>query len=182
MALGGGPETGGVLKDEIERLHAASYAWALGCCRWNAEEAEEVLQTVYLKILEGRARFEGRSSLKTWLFAVIRRTAAEGRRRRWLRALALGRWATARPGPAPLPDPEAQLKHAESSRALLAALRALSARQRDVLHLVFYQDLTIDEAALVLGIAGGTARRHYERGKELLRRRLAEEDGDERRA
>ena len=36
-------------------------------------EAEEVLQTVYLKIFEGNARFRGESSLKTWLFAVIRK-------------------------------------------------------------------------------------------------------------
>ena len=35
-----------------------------------------MLQSVYLAILEGRARFGGRSKLRTWLFAVIRRTAA----------------------------------------------------------------------------------------------------------
>src|SRR2546423_8786391 len=63
-------------KAELERLHSASFGWALNCCRRDATEAEEVLQTVYLKILEGRARFRGESSLKTWLFAVIRKTAA----------------------------------------------------------------------------------------------------------
>ena len=163
---------GGPTSVEIERLHPSSFGWALGCCRWDREEAEEVLQAVYLKVFEGRARFEGRSSVKTWLFAVIRKTAAERRRRRWLRSLAFGRWAVTRPNPAPASDPEALLGHSDSSRALLAALRTLSSRQRDLLHLVFYQDLTIDEAARVLGIAKGTARRHYDRGKERLRRTL----------
>ncbi len=64
------------LKAELEQLHSASFGWALNCCRRDADEAEEVLQTVYLKILEGKARFRGESSLKTWLFAVIRKTAA----------------------------------------------------------------------------------------------------------
>lgn len=168
MAPGSGPMS----KLELERLHPASFGWALGCCRWDREEAEEVLQAVYLKILEGRARFDGRSSVKTWLFAVIRKTAADRRRRRWLRSLALGRWALAGPSPAPVSDPEALLGQSDECRALRAALRSLSSRQRDLLHLVFYQDLTIDEAARVMGITNGTARRHYERGKERLRRTL----------
>src|SRR4030095_5461673 len=77
------------LKAELERLHSASFGWALSCCRRDRTEAEEVLQTVYVKILEGKARFSGESSLKTWLFAVIRKTAATEYRRRLLRSLRL---------------------------------------------------------------------------------------------
>src|SRR6267378_5785867 len=77
------------LKAELETLHSASFGWALSCCRRDHTEAEEVLQTVYLKILEGKARFGGESSLKTWLFAVIRKTAATEYRRRLLRSFRL---------------------------------------------------------------------------------------------
>src|SRR5258708_12454947 len=73
-------------KAELERLHGCSFGWALSCCRRDATEAEEVLQTVYLKIFEGKARYRGESSLKTWLFAVIRKTAATEYRRRLLRS------------------------------------------------------------------------------------------------
>jgi RNA polymerase sigma-70 factor (ECF subfamily) len=55
----------------------------------------------------------------------------------------------------------------------------LSPRQRDVLHLVFYQEMTIEEAARVLHIPLGTARTHFERGKRKLRQQLA--DSGERR-
>jgi RNA polymerase sigma-70 factor (ECF subfamily) len=52
---------------------------------------------------------------------------------------------------------------------LESALRRLSPRQAEVLHLVFYQELTIQEAADVVGLPVGTARTHYERGKARMR-------------
>jgi DNA-directed RNA polymerase specialized sigma24 family protein len=49
----------------------------------------------------------------------------------------------------------------------------LPSRQRDVLHLVFYQEMTVEEAADVLGVSVGTARTHFARGKGRLREILA---------
>jgi RNA polymerase sigma-70 factor (ECF subfamily) len=160
-------------------MHQASFGWALWCCDHRREEAEEVLQSAYLKVLEGSARFGGESTLRTWFFAVIRRTAAERRRRRWMRERLLERWFTESPERGAEPDPERAAALSETSRALLEALGDLSPRQREVLHLVFYQEMTIEEAARVLGISLGTARTHFERGKSQLRRRYAA--GEERR-
>ncbi|MGZ3502550.1 MAG: RNA polymerase sigma factor [Gemmatimonadaceae bacterium] len=87
------------LKRELERAHADCFGWAMACCRRDRDDAEEVLQTVYLTVLDGRAR---------------------------------------------------------------------AARQREVLQLVFYHDLTVDEAATVMGVSVGSARTHYARGKARL--------------
>lgn len=78
------------LHQQLEQLHTLSYGWALNCCGSNPNDAEDILQTVYQRIFEGRARYHGRSAFKTWLFAVIRYTAAGERRRRWIRLLRLG--------------------------------------------------------------------------------------------
>ena len=167
------------LEPRLEALHAASFAWTLACCDGRREEAEEVLQTTYLEILEGRARFNGGSSLKTWLFAVIRRTAANRRRRRWYRKLLLARWAEGRHDDrAAGPTPEDELRQAQQRRRIRRGLEAVSKRQRQVLELVFYHDLSVRQAAGVLGVGLGTARVHYERGKKALSRALREEDGN----
>ena len=157
------------LEGEMEKLHRTSYAWALGCCRRDREEAEDVLQDTYLKILDGRARFAGGSSFKTFLFGVIRRTASEHRRRAWLRRLRLDSWSRSAAG---TPEPPAGFE-ARLSR-LPASLAGLAPRQREVLELVFGHDLTIEEASRALGISVGSARVHYERGKKRLRQSLGE--------
>ena len=82
------------LRGELERLHSASFGWALWCCDHQRDEAQEVLQTAYLKVIDQRASFDENSSLRTWFFGVIRRTAAERRRRQWVRGQLLERWWT----------------------------------------------------------------------------------------
>ena len=158
------------LEGELERLHRAGYAWALACCRRDREEAEDVLQETYVKILGGKARFAGGSSFKTFLFGVIRRTSAEHRRRDWLRELRLAAWSRSAVE-APVAPAGAEERHSR----LQAALAGLATRQREVLGLVFGHDMTIEEAARTLGISTGSARTHYERGKKRLRGTLGEE-------
>jgi RNA polymerase sigma-70 factor (ECF subfamily) len=163
------------LAQELERLHPASFSWALSCCRRDREEAEEVLQTTYLKVLEGRARFDGRSSFKTFLFGVIRRTAAEQRRRRAMHALWLARWGHAAKGNGG--QGEAADPSGDRLRRLDSALVQLPRRQREVIELRLQHEMTIEEAAGALSISIGSARVHFARAKERLRRLLGEEDG-----
>jgi RNA polymerase sigma-70 factor (ECF subfamily) len=166
------------LRAALEQHHAESYGWALCCCRRDPARAEEALQRTYLKVLEGAARYHGRGLFKTWLFAVIRRTAADERRRDLLRRLRLVRYsrdardAAGQATPAP-PDAD------DLRAAFLSALDALPARQRQVLQLLFYHELTLAEAAEVMRVSVGSARTHYDRGKKALRKRLQEQTSDE---
>ena len=162
----------GEVERELERLHTASFGWALWCCRQRREEAEEVLQTAYVKVLEGRARFSGESSFRTWLFGVVRHTALEQRRRRWLREALLLKWFADRPAP-PEYGPETAMQAGDRSQELRQVLATLPQRQREVLHLVFYQEMTVAEAAQAMNVSLGTARTHFERGKSRLRQMLA---------
>src|SRR5229473_1077638 len=157
---------GAGLRDALEAHHVESYGWALSCCWRRRDEAENVLQLVYVKVLSGKAVFDGKSSFKTWLFAVIRKTAAHEYRMELLRTLRLSQIPKLlyREPPREQHGVEIQLKE---------ALGKLPARQREVLQLVFYHDHSIVEAAKVMGVGIGSARTHYERGKKQMRRRLA---------
>ena len=162
------------LKRQLERAHADCFGWAMACCGRDRDDAEEVLQTVYLKVLDGRAHYDGRSSFRTWLFGVIRLTAASERRKAWLRGLLLereaGRWKQESGiiAPDPFAPPDANAEHESRRNGLRHALGHLAKRQREVLQLVFYHDLTVEEAAAVMHVSVGSARTHYARGKANL--------------
>jgi RNA polymerase sigma-70 factor (ECF subfamily) len=132
---------------------------------------EDVLQTVYLNVLEGKAQFDGRSALKTWLFAVIRKTAAAEQRRRITWGFRF-RFFKETEDPESDESVEVSIYASEARAVFRRALARLPRRQQEVLHLVFYQDLTLEETAEALGISVGSVRTHYDRGKKRLRNEL----------
>jgi RNA polymerase sigma-70 factor, ECF subfamily len=167
--------------DELEarlcELHAASFGWACACCGWNETDAEDVLQTTYVKVISGRARYGGRSTFRTWLFGVIRHTAREHARRARVHHERAERLAVELAGSeAHISQAGDPAERAERAGMLREALDALPHRQREVLHLVFYEDMTIREAAEVMEVSIGSARVHYDRGKKRLRAILSDKD------
>lgn len=159
------------LAENLEALHADAFGWALHCCGGDHSRAEEVLQNAYLKMARGNARRTGGSSFKTWWFGIIRLTAHEELRRQRYRDSLLGKlWLQLRgDGYDPRPTPARQMEQDEQTLQLRTALSQLPARQAEVLHLVFYQDLSLSETAAVMKIGLGSVRQHYERGKARLR-------------
>jgi RNA polymerase sigma-70 factor (ECF subfamily) len=112
--------------------------------------------------------------LRTWLFAVIRKTAVTEHRKTLLRAVT----AVVVPRADNDRDPIVELERSEMQRRFQEALERLPARQRETLHLVFYQELSLSEAAQVMEVSVGSVRRHYERGKKRLREILDKEEID----
>ncbi|MFQ5436037.1 MAG: RNA polymerase sigma factor [Anaerolineae bacterium] len=161
--------TGVELKVRLETHHQAAFGWALGCCAQDPVEAEDVLQTVYLKILQGRARYEGESEFKTWLFAVIRKTAADARRRRGRHLFRLSQYHDHIATRQVTENPGVEREQPDIQTVFRRILAALPRRQREVLHLVFYHELTLQQTAKVLGISIGSVRTHYDRGKKRVR-------------
>ncbi|GMR15422.1 MAG: hypothetical protein BMS9Abin30_1050 [Gammaproteobacteria bacterium] len=159
------------IERELEQLHHESFAWALACCGRNPSDAEDVLQTTYLKVLDGSARYAGRSTFRTWLFGVIRRTAAS-KWRNFVNRDRLLRVFFQHQHEAIVPGVDTSLEYPANADRLVQALRLLSQRQREVLQLVFYHGMTIEEAANTLGIGVGSARTHYARGKRSLANKL----------
>lgn len=146
------------LEKIIEELHHEAYFWSRQCCGFDDELSKDILQQVYLKILEGKAKFDEKSKVKTWLFSVIRFTASEWRKKENnLMRLEEG---------FDIPENDAPLV-AESHEELI---QLLPLRQKEVLLLVFYHSLTLEKAAEVMEISIGSVRTHYDRGKTNLKK------------
>lgn len=140
-------------------------------------EAENVLQAAYLKVLEGKAKFDRRSSFKTWIFGVIRRTAAEEPRRGFLYRLGLTKYGRSAIQTLQKESADETIYRSQIQTLFRKALASLSRRQQEVLQLVFYHDLNLEEAAEIMGVSIGSARKHYDRGKKHLRQCMEESGG-----
>ena len=146
--------------------------------------AEEVVQDTWLAVVRGVERFEGRSSLKTWLFHILlnRARTAGGRERRAGTAAVEGDRFTWYGGWAE--PPESWSERAEDRvTAEKLALRVhellldLPAAQRQVVLLRDVEGLPAHEVAALCGVSDGNQRVLLHRGRTQLRRMLAKEMG-----
>jgi len=149
--------------------------------------AEEATQEAWIGLLRGLDRFEGRASLKTWLYAILvnRARTSGAREHRHLpldptdpavspdRFDARGAWAE------PLTPWESDVDDrvvAESwGPTLRAAVDALPGRQRDVVLLRDVEGLTAEDVCAVLEITEGNQRVLLHRGRSRLRTMLEDE-------
>ena len=158
-----------ITEQALAAIHDEVFCWALSRCRHDRMMAEDLVQQAYVELLSGRARFNGRSSLKTFVFSVVQNLASSRLRRLATRL----RFVQAHRREEP-----ATVEHApEQHREVWNAVKALPDRQRDVVELVFCRELTVEQSALVMGVSVGTARVHYDRAKKALRRHLETNDG-----
>jgi RNA polymerase sigma-70 factor (ECF subfamily) len=143
----------------------------------DVEEARDVSQEVFLQVFRTLARFQGRSTLKTWIYRIAvnqcynRRRWWRRRRREHLVSLDLlapcdEARLTARGGP------EQDYESAERTRRVQRALQALPFPQRTVLLLREVEGLSCEQVAEAVGIAVGTVKSRLSRAREMLRREL----------
>jgi RNA polymerase sigma-70 factor, ECF subfamily len=130
----------------------------------NSAEAEEIMQDAFLALWERWDRVGSMDDPTGYLY----RTAMNVFRKRHRRAmLAVRRVLTLAPSGEPFSEIEEQ-------QDLVAALVALTPRQRAALVLVDILDYSSEEAGKTLGITAGTVRGLASRGREVLRRQVSE--------
>jgi RNA polymerase sigma-70 factor, ECF subfamily len=142
--------------------------------------AQEAVQDTWMGVVRGIDRFEGRSSLKTWLFRILANQARSARPREpsnvTMEALHAvdpsrfdpnGQWAD--PLERWVDESDNRLDAATLSPILRAALDDLPPRQRQVVMLRDIEGLTNDEVCTVLEISSGNQRILLHRGRSSLR-------------
>ncbi len=132
--------------------------------------AEDLISEVFLDIWRQAGRFEGRSSVTTWMLAIARFKALSTLRRRPDEELDEENTAAIEDGS---DDPEIALEKKDKSALIRNCLADLSAQHREIIDLVYYHDKSVEEVALIVGIPENTVktRMFYARKKlaELLK-------------
>lgn len=133
-------------------------------------EASDVTQEVFLEIWRAAARFEGRSSPRTWIFGIARNKAVD-RMRRGAREASVPDPDTEIPDEAP--DPETIAVRASDAARLRTCISGLSDTHRSAIHLAFYEELPYAEIATIEGVPIGTIKTRVLHAKRLLMHCLA---------
>jgi RNA polymerase sigma-70 factor, ECF subfamily len=176
-----------VFSDLVERWGGMMLRLALSHVQ-NRAIAEEVVQEAWLTVLRSIERFEGRSSLRTWLLGIVvnlARSRARWERRRipatsdtsasvvesmrfppanhcrWLH-----HWAVE---PLPWGTPEEHLLAEETRQVILDAIEALPTAQRDVLVLRDVEGFTSQDVCNILGLSDTNQRVLLHRARSRVR-------------
>ena len=180
----------GVFMELVDRHQASLLKVALTYVG-NPATAEEVVQETWVGILEGLARFEGRSSLKTWIFGILLNCIRK-RRDRDARGPAMSpfdddlfsrepavdprRFGSDRHWSAPPASwavrPDDRLLSRETLAQVAAAILAFPPNQRAVITLRDVEGLSAMEACNVLSISETNQRVLLHRARSRVRRAL----------
>jgi RNA polymerase sigma-70 factor (sigma-E family) len=139
------------------------------CGDWH--RAQDAVSTALSKLYAAWGRASRADNLDAYVHRILTRSLADEARRPWRRE----RTVAALPEPAgDQPDTGAEkIDEIEDRLELRELLAALPPRQRAVLVLRYYQDLSVDETADALGISAGAVRQLSFRAVHALRDRLA---------
>ncbi len=133
--------------------------------------AEDILAEVFFDVWRQAGRFEGRSSVSTWLLSIARFKALSHVRRRKEESLD-DDYAASLVDQAD--DPEIDVAKRDKGLALRKCLEALSTEHREMIDLVYYHEKSVEEVAQIVGVPAATVktRLFYARQKlsEILKR------------
>lgn len=135
------------------------------------DAAEDLVQEALARAARGWRSFGGRSAFRTWLFQIAVNVFRDGLRARAAAPRRDGNEPADRPDPR-APDPPAEAAAGELGRLVAGFVSALPPRQREVLVLVAYENLSPGEAAAVLGLTPQNVRTNLHLARERLREQL----------
>jgi len=130
--------------------------------------AEEIAQDAFVSLHErwGGLRDPGKA------VAYLRQSVVNGARSALRHRGVVDRFLRRQPAPATMPSAETGAMSAQTYAEVLAAVRALPARQREALVLRYYGDLSEAQTAEAMGVSPGAVKSHTSRALAALRRTM----------
>lgn len=132
----------------------------------NKPDADDVYQDVFFKLFRSNPQLDSEEHLKAWLIRTTTHTSVNLLRSAWRRYF--------QPMPENYDAPDMSFANDDRLSDLRNALIRLPEKQRIVIHLYYYEQLSTEEIAKILGEKSSTVRSHMKRGRERLKSLLTE--------
>lgn len=137
----------------------------------NNQDAEDVVQETFYQLIKTGKEFESHAHEKAWLIKVTMNGCRKIWRSAWYRHTeAMPEWELAAQG-----NMEQETLEKEKRRELLLAVMKLPRKYREVIHLFYFQEMSIREICMVTERKESTVTSQLTRGRELLKKKLREE-------
>ncbi|GEO98663.1 sigma-70 family RNA polymerase sigma factor [Methylobacterium haplocladii] len=137
----------------------------------DATQAEDLMSDVFFDVWQQAARFEGRSSVSTWMLSIARFKALSHLRKRPHHALEP---ETAEAIADEADTPEILLQKVGKAEVIRRCLADLSLEHREVIDLVYYHERSVDEVAEIVGVPTGTVKTRLFHARKRLSDKLTE--------
>jgi len=136
------------------RHNVRVYRFVLRSLR-DATAAEDIVSQVFLDVWRTAGQFEGRSQVSTWLLSIARFKALTALRQRRHEDIDQD---NVREIPDDADTPEASLDRSNVNAILRACIAKLSPAHREIIHLVYYHEKSVEEAGEIIGIPQSTVK------------------------
>jgi len=136
------------------RHHVRVYRFILRMVR-DTTTAEDLTSQVFLDVWRTASQFEGRSQVSTWLLSIARFKALTALRQRRFEDLDQDE---VREIADDADTPEASLDRSTTSAILRACVAKLSPAHREIINLVYYHEMSVEEVGKIIGIPQSTVK------------------------
>ena len=160
--------------DEIQRMYFDRLTFFADRYLHDVHAAEDVAIDTLLQLIIHKKRYNFKTSLKTYLYTIAHNMAVNVLKKR-SRAMLV----EVAEDLADRKELENELLDSERKRCLNAALQTLPEDIREAVYLVYFEDLSYEETAAVLGCGRKKVDNMLYRGKSLLRKALEKEGWEE---
>lgn len=142
----------------------------------NNQDAEDVVQETFYQYIKNRKEFESEEHEKAWLIKVTLNGCRKVWRSAWYRHTeAMPEWELSADEVDADSDMEQEILQKERNREVMEAVLKLPRKYREVIHLFYFQQMSVKEICLVTERKESTVTSQLTRGRELLRKNLKEE-------
>lgn len=136
----------------------------------NQDETEDLTQEVFIRVIKSISRFEQRSDMKTWLFAIAKYVAIDHHRKKRLQSFFSHNWLRKLASTEGLPEREAESREVEAE--LLSAIQALPPHYRMVVILRGIKGYSVKETADILDYSESQVKVALHRALKKLQKEL----------